>query len=468
MNLALLRDYMREEQSHKAEIIPFNHFTIREYQRELFYHLRQKKHKHYIVVAHRDYGKDIVVFNHVLYEMYEVPGTYHYVFQNLEAAKGAIWEAITDSGESLMSYVPEDLIIQKNRNELFIKLKTRCGRWSTLKFISSINYDGKRGVKIQGVVFSESAYCHPGIFEVYKPLIRNRQDCWEIHVSTPFGNNHFYDLYEMAKVNPDWFVGFYPIDVTGKLTKEDMDKERARGTSEEMIQQEYYCKFNRGAEGSFYAKYMQAAYLSGRIGDYTWDSSLPVYTAWDLGLSNNRIIFFQLKGNNIYVIDACDDTDGGLENRINYILAKPYTVSMNYLPHDGEGKEARRGETVRMVLEDGGLKVDCLKRGSFVARIETTRANFSRIRINRECTQLIEDLRNYRQVFDKQRNCYVGLPVKDGPDHYADAFGLMVIASKEIEEDGDEEEYKKGERAYYQYNYGHRGNHAIPNIHSFR
>lgn len=454
---AALQEWMRfeweEEQSNK--IIPFNDFVCRFYQQELFRVLRQKLFKHYVIVAHRDFGKDILVFNHVLYEMYLVPGAYHYVFQTLDAAKNTIWEGISHDGRPLLDYVPPELIIKLNRNEQFIKLRTKCGKVSTLRFIGSENYNNKRGPKVEGVVFSESAYCHPEILEVYKPVIRTHQRCWEIHISTPNGqDNHFYDLYEMSKHNPDWYCGFFPIDVTKMLSEEDMEKERARGTSEEKIRQEYYCDFTRGTEGSFYAKYLQEAKLSGRIGNYGWDSSRPVYTAWDLGLRNNRIIFFQLKENGIYIIDTCDDSEGGLEQRVKHIMSKPYTVAMNHIPHDGESPESRKGQSIKDLLEELGLKVKANKRNSPLERIEKCRANFSRIYFNKNCHKFLSDISSYHQVFDKRRNCYLGIPAKNGPDHYADAFGLLVIVAREIESSQIDYDYKKIDEAYYQYHYG--------------
>lgn len=230
----------------KPIVLPFNDFCPRDYQLELFRTLRSKKHRHFIILAHRDYGKDFLMFQYFLFEMYEVPGMYHYIFQTYANAKNVIFDGITYEGRPIIDYIPPELLIGRpNRSELSIRIRTKCGNTSILKFIGSNNYNSLRGPKPIGIGFSESAYLHPGIFEVYKPIIRSNPKAWEIHISTPFGLNHFFDLYTMAKSNPKWFVGKYPISVTGKLTEEDMEEERKRGTSEDMIQQEYYGRKGR-------------------------------------------------------------------------------------------------------------------------------------------------------------------------------------------------------------------------------
>lgn len=152
----------------------FNDFCPYDYQLDLFRALRARKHRHFLVVAHRDYGKDFLMFQHVLLEMYETPATYHYIFQTYANAKNVIFDGITYEERPILDYIPPELIIGRpNRSELSIRLRTKCGNMSILKFIGSNNYNSLRGPKPRAVVFSESAYLHPGIFEVYKPIIRN-------------------------------------------------------------------------------------------------------------------------------------------------------------------------------------------------------------------------------------------------------------------------------------------------------
>ncbi len=455
--MSALHDWMHQDFTVEPVVVPFNSFVPYDYQLELFKALRSGNWRHFCIAAHRDYGKDFLVFQHVLYEMFLHPANYHYVFQTYANAKEVIWNGITYDGVPLLDYIPPELLIDKpNRSELLIRMRTKCGRVSTLKFVGSNNYNTLRGPKPKGIVYSEAAYLLPGIFEVYKPVIRNRPDAWEIHISTPCGDNHFKDTYNIARNNPkEWYCGFFPINVTGKLTDEDMEAERRRGTSEEMIQQEYYCSFERGIEGTYYGRYIHEARLDGRIGDYRWDSSLPVYTAWDLGQSNNRILFFQVKNDCPYVIDSYHESDGGLEQKARYIHNKPYDVVIDFLPHDGKYKEQLKGRRIEDLAKDLGLKPQVIERGSPLQRIEYTKVNFSKIRINENCKQLISDLTNYRQRYDTKICKYTGHPVKDLTSHYADAFGLMMLSLQKIKRQFSVN-YEELQEAYYHYNYGRR------------
>lgn len=448
----MLQDWMRQDLIVHPIYVPFNDFRPHDYQLDMFRGLRSPDYRHACIVAHRDFGKDFVVFEHVMFEMYEHPANYHYIFQTLSNAKEVIWHGITYEGIPILDYIPPELVIEINKSELFIKLRTKCGRHSTLKFLGSVNYNAKRGPKVRGVVYSEAAYCHPKIFEIYKPMIRNRKDSWEIHISTPAGDNHFKETFEMAKNNKEWFVGFYPINVTKKLTEDDMEMERQRGTSEEMIQQEYYCSFERGVDGSYYAKYLHQARLEGRVGDYRWDSSKPVYTAWDLGSANTRIIFFQVYERYPYVIDSYHEKEGGLELKVKLVLAKPYIYGGHFMPHDGNKKEDVKGITIKKLVEDLGLRnVHVGVKSSPLKRIENTRVNFSNVRINQECRKLLSDLNDYHQKYDSKNCIYTGEPAKDGPDHYADAFGEMFLALPKINKKIFD--YSVIQKAHNEYNY---------------
>lgn len=66
-------------------------------------------------------------------------------------------------------------------------------------------------------------------------------------------------MFNMAKDNPEWFCQVQTIRDTGMVSDEYIAEERRNGMSEEMVQQEYYCSFDVGAIGSYYAKELEQA-----------------------------------------------------------------------------------------------------------------------------------------------------------------------------------------------------------------
>jgi hypothetical protein len=126
---------------------------------------------------------------------------------------------------------------------------------------------------------------------------------------------------------------------------------------------------------------------------------------------------------------------------------------IDFLPHDGKYKEQLKGRRIEDLAKDLGLKPQVIERGSPLQRIEYTKVNFSKIRINENCKQLISDLTNYRQRYDTKICKYTGQPVKDLTSHYADAFGLMMLSLQKIKRQSSVN-YEELQEAYYHYNYG--------------
>ena len=102
----------------------------------------------------------------------------------------------------------------------------------------------------------------------------------------------------------------------------------------------------------------------------------------------------------------------------------------------------------------GMTNVHIGKKASPLIRIENTRIHFSNVRINQECRKLLSDLNDYHQKYDSKNCIYTGEPAKDGPDHYADAFGEMFIALNKINKTAFD--YRIIQQAHREYNYSRR------------
>jgi hypothetical protein len=102
-----------------------------------------------------------------------------------------------------------------------------------------------------GVVFSEYSVTDEKAWSFLRPILKVNGG-WAIFNFTPRGKNHAYDLFLLAQQNPEtWFSEILTVDDTGILTKEDIDAERREGMPQDLIDQEYFCKFIENASQVF-------------------------------------------------------------------------------------------------------------------------------------------------------------------------------------------------------------------------
>lgn len=191
--------------------------------------------------------------------------------------------------------------------------------------------------------------------------------------------------------------------------------------------------FQVAKEGAYYARQFQDIYRDHRICGVPYDRHLPVYTAWDLGMSDETSIwFFQFYGKEIRVIDYYQANGEALGHYANVLLEKEYRYGGHFAPHDIAVRELSSG----------------------VSRLESARKlgiNFERIPTNLDLAGGIENVREmlgycwfdeakteigrkcleaYRREFDEKNNCYRSHPLHDWSSHGADSFRTMAMAWK--------------------------------------
>jgi hypothetical protein len=209
-------------------------------------------------------------------------------------------------------------------------------------------------------VFSEFSLQDPKVWTFIRPILRENGG-WALFNGTPRGANHFKEIYDMACGNDEWFVQLLGASDTHAISEEDIQKERDDGMSEDMIQQEFYCSFTLGVEGSYYAKYIQDARDEDRVGRVPWGKQSRVYTVWDLGYGDSTaIIFYQVVGKEIHIIDYYENHGEGLPHYAEVLFRKPYLYADHFAPHDIESRGFSTGMSGRDVGASLGIKFTTL------------------------------------------------------------------------------------------------------------
>lgn len=204
--------------------------------------------KRAILVHHRRAGKDKACWNFTIKKAFQRVGTYFYFLPEFSQAKKVIWDNIDNDGFRMLDHIPKEVITNINATELKITLING----SVIQLMGADVFD-KSGVGTNpiGVVFSEYSIQRPEIWNFVRPILAVNGG-WAVFNFTPRGQNHAYQLLEMAKENPnDWFTQVLTVDDTGVLTGDDIARERNEGMSQAMIDQEFYCKFIESATSFF-------------------------------------------------------------------------------------------------------------------------------------------------------------------------------------------------------------------------
>lgn len=414
-------------------VIKLSKFIPRPYQLSICNAFEKKGFKKLICVMPRRSGKDVVAWNLMIRAAIRRVGLYVYALPSAVQARRVLFDGITISGEKFIDFIPKELIHSINIQQMKITLINQ----STIIFTGSENFDSLRGTNPLGCVISEAAYTHPQFYPTIRPALL-AADGWVILISTPFGENWFYTLYEIAKANPkDWYSCFMTISDTRHISEEEIEREIESGEiSPDMAEQEYRCSFGIGAIGAYYAKYLNRMELNDQIGFVGWEPNYPVHSAWDLGVRDaTSILMFQVIGRQVNIIDMYQNSDVGMEHYINVLQNKQYTWGKHIAPHDIAVREFTSSGLTRFEkAAQLGIKFIISPNISIMDGIESVRTTLPRIYVDSaKCSILVAALRNYRKQYDTKTKTYKPQPYHDHNSNCMDALRYMCLTLPKVQ-----------------------------------
>jgi hypothetical protein len=396
--------------------------------------------KRFCVVWHRRAGKDSTVLKLSAKAMLERVGTYWHLFPYQTQARKAIWNGIDSQGRKILDQVfPQEIRKRTSSQEMLIELVNG----STWQLAGSDNYDSLVGSNPVGVVFSEWSLCDPNAWAYIRPILAEN-DGWASFIYTPRGKNHGYSLYNMARKSDDWYCENLTVNDTKRedgspvITHEIIDQERAEGMEEALIQQEFYGSFESQIAGAYYADQISAAKDQGRIGRLPIEPSLPVHTAWDLGIADAMSIWlFQSVGKEIRLVHYYEATGKGMEHYIQYLNHWANTngvmLGTHLAPHDIEVRELTSGRSRKDVARQMGIAFRTVQRPRVKAEgIQAVRRMFPRFWIDDErAEQGYNCVASYRREWDEKAGRFRDNPVHDWASHGADALQTLALGWRE-------------------------------------
>jgi hypothetical protein len=386
-----------------------------------------------VLAWHRRAGKDELALSIIAVKSQERVGNYHCVYPYQDQVRRAVWDAVTNGENRIDKAFPPAMVERKLDGPMTLHLKNG----STVNFIGSDNPNALVGSNPLGIVISEFALCRPEILGFLRPILAENGG-WLLLISTPRGKNHFYRIMQLAKKEPGWFAEELPATSTDVFTPEQLQTElreyvaqygEEQGTA--LFNQEMLVSFASGQLGSIYGSLIERAEREGRITRAAYDPTIPVVTAWDLGMRDSTAIWFlQVGAGQVRAIDYYSSNGRGLDHYIHLVRSKPYIYAEHIAPHDIDVRELGSGRSRRDIASDLGIDFTIAPKLSVQDGINATRMLLPRMWFDKDnCQSGLDALMNYRKVWDDKRAAWSDMPYHDWSSNGSDALRMFAVST---------------------------------------
>ncbi|MFW5500085.1 MULTISPECIES: terminase large subunit domain-containing protein [unclassified Maridesulfovibrio] len=390
----------------------------------------QRPYRFSVEICHRRFGKTVMSVNKLIRRSIqsELPDCFSsYIAPLYRQAKAVAWPY-------LKYYLWNYPGISFNEAELKACFpRDSKGRQKVIQLLGANNPDSLRGLYFDGVIFDEIEQMPWNTWtEIVRPALADRKG-WADFIGTPKGKNVLWKLYQRAKNDPNWFAALYRASETGILDPEELEAMKADMSPEE-YEQEMECSFMAAIKGAFFGRLMADAERDKRIANVSYDSSLPVHTSWDLGMSDSTSIWFvqAYPGGKYAVIDYYEASGEGLDHYANVLSEKPYSYGRHIAPHDIRVRELGTGKSRLEVARSLGIRFDVAPNIPVQDGINAVRTMIPNCHFDQgRCDLGIEALLHYRRQFKEKAGDFAAKPLHDWSSHAVDAFRYFAVGFRE-------------------------------------
>lgn len=250
-------------------------------------------------------------------------------------------------------------------------------------------------------------------------------------------------IWERVAGNPDdrTFVKQINSEAIEKLLSPEVifEREKMRQENPDLFEHVWLGQPLTAKTGSVFGKQLAQARQDGRISRVPYDGAAPVYTAWDLGISDcTAIWFFQMIAREIHFIDHYESSGEDLGHYLSLLRSKPYNYAKHFLPHDAKQRELQTNKTrVDFFADNGFSNVEVLRPTNFtpgqddidmIARPKLSLCWFD----EEKCQRGLECLRAYHYDYDEKNKILRTKPTHDWSSHSSSAFIYALMAASEL------------------------------------
>jgi len=190
--------------------------------------------------------------------------------------------------------------------------------------------------------------------------------------------------------------------------------------------------FRAPVEGAIYGDIISKIRAAGKVRNFEWDRSYPVYACFDIGWDDSTSVwFFQLIGREVYWIWHYKDRHVTAGQVAQVMRDTGIPIACYYLPHDGKKTEAATGSSYQGEFEKAGcVNVRVVERCKDIwVGINQQRDLLQRSWIHKDnCDEGIESLEAYHTRTDSSSAIIKKDPVHDWASHDCDGMRTGVEA----------------------------------------
>ncbi len=418
-----------------------NNWAPRAYQRPLWAYLSNGG-KRAVANWHRRAGKDDIFLHHTAVAAHERVGNYWYMLPEYNQARKSMWDAIDPHTgvRRIDEAFPKELRKRYSEQEMMIGFHSG----STFQLVGSDNFNSLVGSPPIGLIFSEYALSNPSAWAYLMPILEENGG-WAGFNGTPRGNNHYKNLCKLAAVEKGWFYEELQASKTGVFTEEQlqailrqMQAVHGDAFGKSLWLQEYFCSFDAAIPGSFWGDCLDLLQTRGSITKVEVQPKFPVFTAWDLGFTDDTAIwFYQIFPREIHIFDYHYSTGKSVEFYGDLLRQKAkagkFQYETHWLPHDARARTlAAGGKSIQMQMNDQKVgRIAIARRLDHQEGIQAARATFPYCWFDASsCEQGLEALRNYHREWDEERQTFKHTPEHDWSSHASSAFRTLALSWK--------------------------------------
>ncbi len=405
--------------------------TINYRPRKLVKNFHKRKERFAVIVAHRRFGKTVAAINDLIKTALttEKPNVrVAYIAPYYRQAKAIAWDY-------LLEYTKDIYGVVYNVAEL----RADFPNGARFRLFGADNYDAMRGLYFDSVVLDEPADFPANAWpSVIRPSLTDRKGK-ATFIGTPKGKNEFWEIYNNAENNPNWFSAMYKADETDILEAEELEEARLT-MGEDRYAQEFMCSFEAAIQGAYYAQEMKTAKIEERITSVPYDPAASVITSFDLGIGDSTAIWFaQFVGQEVHLIDYYENSGVGLDHYAKILSEKGYHYEQHIMPHDVQVKELGTGKSRLETLANLGIRdIEIAPRLGVDDGIQAARSMLNKCWFDEEkCERGIEALLQYRREFDEKLKTWRGRPLHDWTSHGADSFRYLAVGYRPVYDWGE-------------------------------
>lgn len=393
-------------------------------------------------------GKDFTAFGYAVKKMVETPMNVVLVFPTKEQGKNSFWENVENDGFKTIEHIPQNLIARQDNSNMRITLKNG----STFQIMGATEPDVLRGANAKLYIFSEFVDINSAAYDIVVPVVEVNGGQIIIQ-STPkidgVSGGTFKMMFDDAIKEMELAVaeGRQPREYASLITAheylsdEALERLRQKAIKKHgndfFFRQEFLCDWGQASSTSYYGNVLQLILDRGQIGTFSYNKDYPVYTAWDLGISDSTAItFFQFYGKKIFIIDYYETHDIGNEPIVKFVQSKPYNYMWHFFPHDGSVRDSDAIQRIEKIREYGLVNSSLLIREPVedgIKRVVEALPNTFMDAIRTE--EMRRKLILYKRKFNPYTGDYLG-PEHKTESHAADSTRYVYAA---IEQDFDKQ-----------------------------